>query len=204
MARARTAALYGGPAWMLYGIFEIVQPFGADTVFDAAREYDVVVDRGLFTLYGVPGSVALALGAGVVLSLLEATSRPRPARAGRVLAWLALALAAASLAGVAIALDPLFTGSRIAGTLVLGLALCWAAPCLRSRALALPVAALGVTGMGLLALWPLIYALEILPRAAGAAIFVAFGAGWIAAGRRFGGPAAGRAVGVPGLAVARP
>ncbi len=197
------AALWGGPLWMLYGVFEILQPFGADTVFDATREYDVVVDRGLFTLYSAPGSVALALGALTVLSLVAgATRRPRAARAGRVLAWLTLALAAASLVGVAVGLDPLFTGPRIAGTLVLGSALCVTAPGIRARRLATPVLALGVAAMGLLAIWPLVYALEILPRAAGAAIIVAFGAGWIAAGRRFGGPATGEAVAVPRLAAA--
>jgi hypothetical protein len=203
MALAHSAALYGGPVWMLYGILEISQPLGADTAFDATRGYDVVVDRGLFTLYSAPGSVALALGAAAVLGLLAGTTASsRSARTSRALARLALALAAVSLAGVAVALDPLFTGPRIAGTLVLGLALCAAAPCVRGRGLAVPVAVLGVTGIGLLAIWPLVYAVEILPRAAGAAIFVAFGAGWIAAGRRFGQRAAGRARALPRLTVA--
>ena len=58
--------------------------------------------------------------------------------------------------------DPVFTAARIFGTLAL--------------------LALGLLGLFLLPLWPLVYAVELLVTAAGAAFIALFGLGWVGLG----------------------
>ena len=183
-------AILGGLLWVPYGVFEMLEPWGTDTVYRDELGYAAIADGRLFVAYSLPGSLALLLTA---LGLLGAVRRLRlsacrTGRIGRILAYVALALGALSLAGVGALLDPLFTAGRIFGTLALGVATMLAGVAAR-RVGAPPdwVAALlllGLMGLFLLPLWPLVYAVELLPTSAGAAFIVLFGLGWALLGYR--------------------
>jgi hypothetical protein len=66
-----------------------------------------------------------------------------------------------SLVGLAIPLDPLFTGPRILGTLLLGLATVLGATAAAGSSRAY-LALLGVLGVALMPLWPLVHAVKIV------------------------------------------
>ena len=82
--------------------------------------------------------------------------------------------------------DPLFTAGRIFGSVALGVATFMASIDARRTGAApgwtLALSALGLMGLLLLPLWPLVYALEWLPEGAGAAFMALFGLGWVALG----------------------
>lgn len=187
---AGPAAILGGLLWMPYGVFEMIEPWGTDTVYRDDTGYSEIVDPRLFVAYSLPGSLALLLtalgllGAGARLRL----STPTTGRIGRILAYVALALGALSLAGVIAMFDPLFTAGRIFGTLALGAATALAGIAARGAGAPPGWAAarlfLGLMGLFLLPLWPLVYAVELLPVGAGAAFIALFGLGWALLGYR--------------------
>ncbi len=182
------AAALGGLLWMPYGVFEMTQPWGEDTVYEDDRGYEVVTDALLYHVYSLPGSAALLLTA---LGLLGVFGRlgllaGRAGRVGRVLAYVALARAVLSAAGVVARFDPVFTGPRIFGTLALGAATLLAGVEARrqgaARNWAVALLAVGLLGLFLLPLWPLVYALQWVPRSGGAVLIALYGLGWVAAG----------------------
>lgn len=182
------AAILGGLLWVPYGVFEMIEPWGMDTVYRDEMGYSAIVDRRLFIAYSLPGSLALLLTA-LGLRGIDARHRLSATRIGgigRILAYVALALGVLSLAGVGALFDPLFTAGRIFGTLALGAAAALAG--IAARRVGAPpgwVAALlllGLLGLLLLPLWPLVYAVGLLPAGAGAAFIVLFGLGWVALG----------------------
>ncbi len=183
-------ATIGGLLWIPYGVFEMLQPWGTDTVYREDRGYEVITDETLFVAYALPGSLALlltALGLAGVVGLFGLPAG-RIGRIGRILAYVAAALAVFSLAGVIALFDPVFTSGRIFGTLALGIATLLVSVEAHKKGVArhwtLALLLLGAIGIFLLPLWPLVYALEWLPEAAGAAIIALFGLGWIALGYR--------------------
>ena len=175
--RLALAAVAGGLLWIPYGVLELLEPLGADTAWSDARAYDVVVDRGLFVLYGAPGALALVLSA---MAAMIAVRRVGGGRAAQACAWAAIALGVVSAAGLAIALDPLFTGPRILGTLVLGASRCLAA--FASGRVDRRLLGLGAAARAMLALWPAVYAVEVLPATLGALLIALFGIAWAAWG----------------------
>ena len=182
------AAIVGGLLWIPYGVFELLKPWGADTVYRDDEGYEVVVDALLYRVYNVPGSIALLLTAVGLLGAFEvlALSAGRVGRVGRILAYIALVLAILSAVGVVIGFDPLFTAPRIFGTLALGAATFLAG--LNARRTSgvqrwTPVLlALGLLGLFLLPLWPLVHAIEVVSEAGGAGVIALFGLGWMLAG----------------------
>lgn len=176
---------------MVYGIFTMLQPWGTDVVYREAQGYSVVVDTALFLTYSLPGAIGLVL---TTFGLLGITARIRTRREyaatlTRGLAYLALALGLTSLVGVALVFDPVFTAARIFGTLSLGLALLCASVVARRGGAAAGslrglLLLLGVLGVFLLPVWPLVYALAWLPEVAGAFPIALFGIGWIWVGVR--------------------
>jgi hypothetical protein len=82
----------------------------------------------------------------------------------------------------------LFTGPRIFGTLALsGATLLAGMEIRRSSAMSgwgTELVALGLLGLFLLPLWPLVNAIELIPEAAGAAVIALFGLGWVLTGYR--------------------
>jgi hypothetical protein len=180
--RPRPGALLAGAAglaWAVYGALELVQPFGADTRYDEARAYDVVLDRALFALYGAPGSTALLLSSFVLLAVARRLGVA--SRGVRVVAAVAGVLAAVSAAGVVAGFDPAFTSARIAGTLLLGTGVLLAARRAAGPA-RVGLLALGALAVFLLPLWPLVHAVQWLTPGTGAAVFALHGLGWALAG----------------------
>ncbi len=188
--RAGLAAVLGGVLWIPYGIFEMLQPWGTDTVYRDDVGYELIIDAPLYRLYSLPGSLALLLTSLGLLGTLALLRLPagRLSQVGRVLSYLAVMLAVISLGGAIALFDPVFTACRIFGTLALGLAAFLAgADALkagRGSGWAIALLLLGLVGMFLFPLWPLVYAVQWLSQGAGAAIIALFGLGWMAAGYR--------------------
>ena len=150
---AGPAAILGGLLWAPYGVFEMLEPWGAAKVYREDVGYSLVTDTTLFVAYSLPGSLALLLTAAGLLGILARLGLPaaRTGRIGRLLAYVALALGALSLAGVVALFDPLFTAARIFGTLALGAATCLAGLAARGAG-APPGWAAGLLLLGLLGL----------------------------------------------------
>ena len=183
-------AALGGALWIPYGIFEMLQPWGTDTVYKDAVGYEVIVNVPLYRLYSVPGSLALLLTALGLLGTLALLRLPagRAGKVGHILAYIAVLLAVISLGGVLALFDPVFTACRIFGTLALGTATVLAAADAqragRTPGWAIALLLLGLVGMFLFPLWPLVHALEWLSEGAGAGVIALFGLGWLATGYR--------------------
>ena len=190
LRRGGAAAVLGGLLWAPYGVFEMLQPWGADTVYRDERGYEVVTDSWLYWLYGLPGSLALLLTALGLLGVFARLGLPigRPGRTGLVLAYAALGLAALSVAGLLVLFDPLFTAPRIFGTLALGAATLLAGIEARragaDRSWSAGLLALGLLGLNLLPLWPLVFVVGVVPEGGGAAVIALFGLGWALVGYR--------------------
>ena len=126
-----------------------------------------------------------SLGLLGILALLRLPAR-RVGRLARLLAYAALGLAILSTAGVIVQVDPLFTGGRVFGTLALGAATFLAAVDVGRDGDApgwmVMLMVLGLIGLLLLPLWPLVYALQWVPRGGGAVLIALYGLGWVAAG----------------------
>jgi len=182
------AAMVGGALWVPYGVFEMLEPWGVDTVYSDDVGYSLITNTSLFVTYSLPGSLALLLTS---LGLLGVVARlglraGRIARIGLILTYVAVALAILSLAGVIVLFDPLFTSGRVFGSLALGIATFLVgvdAPRRRAaQGWTAALMALGLAGIFLFPLWPLVYALMWVPEIAGAAFIALFGLGWLAVG----------------------
>ena len=187
------AAMLGGALWIPYGIFEMLEPWGADVAYRDDVGYSVIIDASLFVAYSMPGSLAVlltSLGLLGVLTLLRVSAAGRSGRSALILVYVALALSILSLAGVIAQFDPLFTVGRVFGSLALGTAaLLVGIGALRSRMApgwTLTLLYLGLAGLFLFPLWPLVYALEWVPQAGGAAFMVLYGLGWMVLGYMLG------------------
>ncbi|HEV2126572.1 MAG TPA: hypothetical protein VGW38_27755 [Chloroflexota bacterium] len=178
----------GGILWVPYGILEMLEPWGTDVVYQDDVGYSLVTDTARFVAYSLPGGLALLLTSLGLLGLYTQLGMPTGSsgRIGRILAGIALALAALSVAGVVTLFDPLFTSGRIFGTLALGAATFLAGlDALRDGRApnwTLALLVLGLLGLFLFPLWPLVFALQWLPEAGGAALIALFGIGWSALG----------------------
>ncbi len=185
MRRGASGTVVGGILWAIYGVFEMLEPFGVAKVYDAGLGYELITDRVLYLLYGAPGALALILCSFGLITLARGHAG-RLVGLGRILAVATLGGGVLSGAGLAIASAPLFFGPIALGTPVLGAATCVVAAGARrlsraDRALLLLTGALGLFN---LPLRPLVYALRVIPLAGGAAIIGLFGLGWIALGWR--------------------
>ena len=172
----------GGALWALFGVFEMLKPWGVAEVYRPDLGYELVTDRALYVLYGLPGTAALIL-CGLGLRALLRGRAGRLVSLGRAFAYGALAAGALSGVGLAIGSAPLFFGPVALGMLVLGAAACFSSANAQGadRALLLVTGALGLFT---LALRPLVYAVEVIPPAGGAAAIALFGLGWVILGWR--------------------
>lgn len=182
------AAVLGGVLWILYGIFEMLQPWGADTVYRDDVGYELITDTPLYLLYSLPGGLALLLTSLGLMGALALLRLPagRFGKVGRILTYVAVVLAILSLGGVIALFDPVFTACRIFGTLALGIAafLAGAAALRAGRRVGWTIGLLllGLIGMFLFPLWPLVYAVQWLSEGAGAVVVALFGLGWLVTG----------------------
>lgn len=184
------AAILGGLLWGPYGIFDMLQPWGTDTIYRDEVGYELILDACLYRIYSLPGGLALLLTSLGLLSLKGVARVPagRLGKVGVILAWVSLVLSMLSVLGAVILFDPLFTGSRILGTLSLGVATLLigldAARVSTRTGWTAGLLALGLVGILLFPLWPLVYAVAWLSPGAGATVIALFGLGWMMAGYR--------------------
>jgi hypothetical protein len=182
------AATAGGTLWVPYGVFEMLEPWGAVTTYREDVGYELITDAPLYVAYHLPGSLAVlltSLGLLGVLALLR-VSACRTGRIGLILVYVTLALSVLSLAGVIALFDPLFTVGRVFGSLALGTATFLVGVSALRRRMApgwtVALLCLGLAGLSLFPLWPLVYALQWVSQAVGAALMVLFGLGWTVLG----------------------
>lgn len=169
---------------MPFGVLEFVRPWGNPVQYDEQRAYDVVVDPLLYRLSATPGSIALTLtGLGLLALVLGSPPAARVRRPAVVGAGAVVVLGAASTVGVLVLFDPAATGMRMLGLLVTGAACGLALAALdpqRSRAgVAGTLLALAVLSPFVFALWPLVYAVELMPTSGAAFVVAVFGAVWV-------------------------
>lgn len=180
------AAIVGGLLWSLFGVFEMLEPFGSSKNYVDSLGYELVTRPGLFQLYNLPGAVALALLALALIGVTKVLDVTYPGRRG--LGFLVVGLALVSLAGTVALIAPIAVVGLSLGRLLLGVATLVAAfrmnrvSSLYSWTNAL--LPLGLGGVTLLALQPLTWALSWFSPALSTVIMVAFGLGWLALGTR--------------------
>lgn len=183
MAVAATSV--GGMLWALYGFLAMLTPWGAEVVYQEAQGYSVVLHGGLFVLYSLPGGLALVLTSWGLIQITAHLRQPskRIDKLTLALAFVATFLGLASVVGVILQLDPLFSAARIFGTLVLGLATTMAAVMAHrapaDRGWVVVFALTGLLGLSLFPLWPLVYAFAFVTMLEGALIIALFGVGWL-------------------------
>ncbi len=193
--RAALAMVVGGVLWAVHGVFEMLTPFGTASVYDGNLGYELITDRALYLLYGIPGAVALILSSFGLTTLTRGRSG-RLVGIGRVLAVATLTAGVLSGVGLAIGSAPLFVAPIALGTPVLGAAACVVARGARSadRGPLLvigarsadrgPLLVIGALGLFALPLRPLVYAAQVIPLAVGAMVIGLFGLGWVVLGWR--------------------
>ncbi len=187
---AGLAAVLGGVLWIPYGVFEMLQPWGVDTDYRDDLGYEVITNAALYRTYSLPGGLASLLTSLGLLGAFALLKLPvgRSGRIGLLFAYLAVVLSALSVVGVIVMFDPLFTAPRIFGSLALGIATLLAGLDARKTGdgagWTIALLILGLAGMFLLPLWPLVYAIQVLSEAAGATFIALFGLGWLATGYR--------------------
>lgn len=174
--------VFGGILWGVHGVFEMIAPFGTAMVYDSTLGYDLITDRALYLLYGIPGAVALILTSFGLITLTRGRSG-RFVGLGRVLAFATLGSGVLSGLGLAIGSPAMSVAPIGLGTPVLGAAACLVATGARSAERG-SLLVIGALGLFALPLRPLVYALQVIPLAVGAAIIGLFGLGWVALGWR--------------------
>lgn len=174
--------MVGGVLWAVYGVFEMLKPWGVAEVYRPDLGYELITDRALYVLYGAPGTAALIL-CGLGLRARAAAYTGRLVALGRLFAYGSVAAGVLSGLGLAIGNAPLFIGPIALGTPLLGAATCFAAAGARGTERVLLLIT-GALGLFTLPLRPLVYALGVIPAAGGAAAIALFGLGWIAIGWR--------------------
>jgi hypothetical protein len=201
------AAVLGGLLWVPYGAFEMLKPWGVDTVYREDLGYEVVAAALLYRVYSLPGGLALLLTAIGLFGVFGPLGLPagRTGRTSLGLTYVAMALAVLSVVGVVAQFDPLFTGPRIFGTLALGVATLLTGVGARRTGAASSwtsaLVAVGLLGLFLLPLWPLVFAVEVVSEVAGAGVIALFGLGWALVGNLlWSGPGAAEGRSPPGRA----
>ena len=182
------AAILGGVLWVPYGVFEMLEPWGPAVIYRDDLGYQLVTVPSLFLAYSLPGSLALLLTSLGLLGIAAHLGLPatRLGRGAGILAYVAVGLGVLSLAGVVVLFGPVFTSGRIFGSLALGAATLLAGIAAQRagahRGWTLGLLALGSMCVLLLSLWPLVYAVDLLPTTAGAGFIALYGLGWVGLG----------------------
>ncbi len=185
---AGPAAVVGGLLWMVYGVFLMLEPWGQAEVYREELGYQLVTNRALYWVYALPGSLALILTALALLGLFRRYALPRSGvgKLGAVLTKLSLVLAVLSFLGTVALIAPLSFAGRSFGSLALGAAALLVGMDLprANPALQMHLVILGCLGLSLLALQPLVWALQIIPASIATGIIALFGLGWLVLGYR--------------------
>lgn len=185
---AAVAAIVGGLLWSVYSVFEMLAPWGAASVYQEELGYDRVTNIQLFRAYTLPGGVAISLIAYGLLGVSGRWKLPMSqlGKLGVVLTYVASGLAILSTVGVLILVAPVAIGGVMFGSLALGAAIfLLALDARRARVAAtwkMVLLALGVLGLLLLPLRPLVWAFQVLPAGVAATVMAVFGLGWLVMG----------------------
>ncbi|MBM2812890.1 MAG: hypothetical protein HW416_3649 [Chloroflexi bacterium] len=185
---AEPAAILGGALWVPHAVFEMLRPWGAAMVYQEERGYDLITNTALFVAYGLPGSLAQLLTSLGLLGIAARLGLPvrRTGKAGLIVANVAVGLGVLSLLGVIVLVAALFAAGLAFGSVFVGAAAfllgldAWRTGVASRWAVALLI--LGLIGLFMLPLRPLVYAVELVPPAAGAAFIGLFGLAWISVG----------------------
>lgn len=194
----RWAMTAGGALWIVFGYYRFLVPHGPDVQWREDLGYSLILNKGLFVLYNLPGVLALLMTSLAAFWYVTAVhpARKRLGSVSRVLLVISAVFGLMATAGQLGQLDALTTGGLSFGVLFLGLALFLAGMAMTGNNTSpgmyrpIPGSALmllGVAGMLILLLRPLMFAFQLLPLAFGAAACILFGGGWILLG------------GIPGL-----
>lgn len=175
----------GGVLWVIYGVFEMLEPFGVAKLYDAHLGYERITDPTLYLGYGIPGATALIL-TGLGLTRWTRGETGSIVGVSRVTAFAVVVAGGLSGLGLVVRSAPLFFGPVALGTPVLGAATCLLASGSQGAARADRGLLLLTGGLGLftLPLRPLVYALHAIPPAGGAVALGLFGLGWVLLGWR--------------------
>jgi hypothetical protein len=180
----------GGALWAVFGYYRFLLPHGPDVQWREDLGCSLILNNGLFILYNLPGVLALlmtALGAFGYVAAVHPLKR-KLGNASRVLLVVAAVFGLMAAAGQLGQFDALTTGGLSFGVLFLGLALLLAGLAMTAKntgtgrygpVQGFALMLLGITGMLILLLRPLMFALQVLPLAFGTAACVLFGVGWI-------------------------
>lgn len=183
----------GGALWIVFGYYRFLLPHGPDVQWREDLGYSLILNNALFVLYNLPGVLALLMTSLAAFRYVTAVHpvKRRLGSVSRVLLIISAVFGLMATAGQLGHFDALTTGGLSFGVLFLGLALFLAGMAMtgnntRSRSYRpIPGSALillGVTGMLILLLRPLMFAFQLLPLAFGAAACILFGVGWMLLG----------------------
>lgn len=180
------AAVIGGALWMVYGICFMLQPWGAAEVYQERLGYEVVVNMPLYWIYNLPGGLAILLTALALRGIYIRHGRLTNwfIKLGIVLTYIALGLAVLSLVGTVVLFAPLSFAGRAFGACTLGVTALFVAWNLRNvpQVLRMLLLMLGLGGLFLLPLLPLVFAVQLISAGIAAGLIALFGLGWIAVG----------------------
>ena len=182
------AAIGGGVLWSAYSVFEMLAPWGVASVYQDDLGYDRMLNVRLFQTYVLPGTVAVMLLSCGLLGLIARWQLPatRTTRVARMLAYVALGCGSVGVVGGLLPLAPLALGGAMLGSIVVGFATFLVALASRDapvgRAERVAVLVVGVLGLMLMPLRPLVNALDLLAPSAGALVLALFGLGWAGIG----------------------
>jgi hypothetical protein len=180
----------GGALWAVFGYYRFLLPHGPDVQWREDLSYSLILNNGLFVLYNLPGVLALLMTSVAAIRYVAGVHpvKRKLGNMSRVLLVVAAVFGLMAAAGQLGQFDVLTTGGLSFGVLFLGLALFLAGMAMTGKSAStgrdrpIPGYALillGITGMLVLLLRPLMFALQLLPLAFGTAACVLFGVGWI-------------------------
>ena len=182
---AAPAAVLGGLLWVPHGVFEMLPPWGAATVYEEETGYARITDTARFVAYSLPGSLALLLTGLGLLGITARLGLP-VGRAGPILTYVAVVLAVLSVVAVIVLFTPLAIAGLILGSFFLGAAAFTVAIGARRAGVTsrwtVALLILGIMGLFMIPLRSLVNALAFLPPIAAAAFIGLFGLGWVGLG----------------------
>jgi hypothetical protein len=179
------AAIIGGALWCLYRVFEMLSPLGVARAYDDEVQYDRVLNSSLYRLYFGVGSTSVALLSVVLLAISGLGVRRRLLRVGQVIGVISLLFGTIGFVGAMLLATILAGAGTLMGSAVLGVGNFLVVLGLGrrpERRVRIVMIALGVIGLTILPLRPLVNAFALFPPNVAVMIMVAWGVLWGVAG----------------------
>ena len=179
------AAIVGGAVWCFYSVFEMLAPLGVAQTYDDELGYDRVLDPSLYRLYLGVGTASVALLSVGLLAISGLGVKSWLLRIGQVFGTISLLFGVIGLAGALLLATILAGAGALGGSAILGVGTFLVVHGIGRRVAGrfrIVLIALGIIGLGILLLRPLVYAFEVLPPGVAVVIMVVWGALWVVAG----------------------